>query len=193
MDFLPVPAVLKQNARILALLDAALEEEWDLRYYSYNAAWYEGQEMGSMRDGSGAQVFILFENRSVFVKVIEPGNDEGESFLPMLEQAAGADFSLIKAAAYEPAFIAGSGTLAAWNNGSGWKTAGQKDSALLDMYRDPEAYYRDFCRDYFERDVEAETIRKIRNGGNVLPLLERLAPGLDHKRMRDEMDEIGWK
>lgn len=44
----------------MAMLDAILSPEWDGRYYSFNAHWAEGEQMASMRDGSGDEWFLSF-------------------------------------------------------------------------------------------------------------------------------------
>jgi hypothetical protein len=46
----------------LAMLDALLSPEWQDRYYSFNQRWSlpSGTRTGSMRNGSGDDLFILF-------------------------------------------------------------------------------------------------------------------------------------
>lgn len=60
MSSLPHTEDLKKLSQALAVLDAIIEPEWEFRYYSYNAYWREGEEMASMRNGSGDEYFILF-------------------------------------------------------------------------------------------------------------------------------------
>ncbi len=57
---LPDIATLRQRAKALAMLDAILSPEWEYRYYSFDARWNEGEEMASMRNGSGDDWFLLF-------------------------------------------------------------------------------------------------------------------------------------
>src|SRR5262249_50472332 len=52
----------------LAMLDAILCPEWDLRYYSFNSRWSKGKQMGSMRNGSGDDFFALFNASGCFLK-----------------------------------------------------------------------------------------------------------------------------
>jgi hypothetical protein len=42
------------------MVEAIVCPEWDGRYYSYNRTWGGGEEMASMRDGSGDDWFMLF-------------------------------------------------------------------------------------------------------------------------------------
>jgi len=53
----------------LATLDAIYSPEWEYRYYSYDSNWGEGEEMGSIRNGSG-DTFLLFSvHMAVLAKV----------------------------------------------------------------------------------------------------------------------------
>ena len=38
-----------------AVLDLIVSPDWDGRYYSFNSKWSENEQMGSMRNGCGAQ------------------------------------------------------------------------------------------------------------------------------------------
>ena len=57
---LPDMAALKQLSKALAALDAVNSQDWEYRYYSYNAAWGPEEEMLEMRDGEGDQMLVLF-------------------------------------------------------------------------------------------------------------------------------------
>ncbi|MER2099580.1 MAG: hypothetical protein ABS977_21960 [Pseudomonas qingdaonensis] len=57
---LPDIATLRKRAKALAMLDAIVSPEWEYRYFSYNASWFDGEEMASMRNGSGDEWFVHF-------------------------------------------------------------------------------------------------------------------------------------
>jgi hypothetical protein len=57
---LPDVASLKSLAKALAVLDAINSQEFEYRYYSYNAEWAEREEVLEMTDGEGDQMLILF-------------------------------------------------------------------------------------------------------------------------------------
>jgi hypothetical protein len=59
---------LKRLMQSMALLDAILSPEWEFRCYSFNARWAEGEQMGSMRSGSGDDLFALFNDDGCFLK-----------------------------------------------------------------------------------------------------------------------------
>jgi len=50
------------------MLDAILCPEWQFRYYSFNAGWAPGEQMGSMRNGSGDELFAHFGAAGCWLK-----------------------------------------------------------------------------------------------------------------------------
>ena len=65
---LPDIPTLKSLSQSLAMLDAILCPEWEYRYYSFNSRWSEGEEMASMRNGSGDEYFLLFTAAGAIMK-----------------------------------------------------------------------------------------------------------------------------
>src|SRR5262245_45608032 len=65
---------LRSTLQSLALLDAILCPDWEFRYYSFNAAWADGEQMGSMRNGSGAEFFANFSSAGCWLKGFVPGS-----------------------------------------------------------------------------------------------------------------------
>src|SRR5262245_33579514 len=59
---------LKRLMQSMALLDAILSPEWQYRYYSFDSKWDNGEQMGSMRDGCGDDLFALFNEHGCFLK-----------------------------------------------------------------------------------------------------------------------------
>lgn len=59
---------LKALFQSLATLDAIMSPEWEYRYYSFNSKWAKGEQMGSMRNGSGDELFVLFNHAGCFIK-----------------------------------------------------------------------------------------------------------------------------
>ena len=51
---------LRLTLQSMAMLDAILSPEWQFRYYAFNTAWSTGEQMGSMRNGSGDHFFAHF-------------------------------------------------------------------------------------------------------------------------------------
>lgn len=65
---LPGVDALQRLMQSMAVLDAILSPEWEYRYYSFNAKWAKGEQMGSMRDGQGDDLHALFNKHGCFLK-----------------------------------------------------------------------------------------------------------------------------
>lgn len=50
------------------MLDAVLSPGWESRYYSFDSTWGPGEEMASMRNGSGDEYSIVFSAAGMFVR-----------------------------------------------------------------------------------------------------------------------------
>lgn len=59
---------LRRLLQSMATLDAILMPEWEHRYYSFNAGWGDGEQMGSMRNGSGDDFFAHFTAAGCWLK-----------------------------------------------------------------------------------------------------------------------------
>jgi hypothetical protein len=57
---LPPAADLQRLCKALAVLDAINSPDWEYRYYSYNPAWSDDEQILEMRDGEGDQMLVLF-------------------------------------------------------------------------------------------------------------------------------------
>lgn len=57
---LPPADTLRRLCQSLAALDAVNSPEPEYRYYTYNPAWDEGEELFEMADGEGDQMLVLF-------------------------------------------------------------------------------------------------------------------------------------
>ncbi|MGW6505963.1 hypothetical protein ACWGCP_00065 [Streptomyces niveus] len=65
---LPAIGDLRNLCRSLAVLDAILSPERECRYYSFNSAWAQGEEMASMRNGSGDEYSIVFSTAGAYLR-----------------------------------------------------------------------------------------------------------------------------
>jgi len=99
---LPPPADLERTCRGLAALDAILCDDWEMRYYSFNAGWNKkGKErMASMRNGEGDSWFLVFAPGGAFVKAFwhEHKREDGKKIYAGLPKALAAQ---LKEAAFE--------------------------------------------------------------------------------------------
>src|SRR5215475_12894352 len=68
LHLLPDVDRLRTLLQSVAMLDAILSPKWEYRYYSFNSHWSSGEQMGSMRDGCGDDLFALFNATGCFLK-----------------------------------------------------------------------------------------------------------------------------
>jgi hypothetical protein len=77
LDLPDIPTV-RRRSQALAILDAILCPEWAYRYFSFDSRWGPGEEMASMRNGSGDEYSIGFSAAGAFVR----GFDHESSMSP---------------------------------------------------------------------------------------------------------------
>jgi hypothetical protein len=68
LSFLPDVDRFRATLQSTAMLDAILSPEWEYGYYSFNAGWSAGEQMGSRRDGLGDHFFALFSSSGCWIK-----------------------------------------------------------------------------------------------------------------------------
>lgn len=159
----------------LAMLDAILEAEWDYRYYSFNAKWSETEEMGSMRNGSGDDLFALFTSSGAFLRGFDHESPMSSwlttppKVWPDVLEHVPAEFS---GALNEPAFHMEDTTFciwcltrdSTWSKGSVAFPSGEDPDGsqrmLSELDGQPETYQA-FAKDYFELDVEVKAIARV--------------------------------
>ncbi|SFQ47133.1 hypothetical protein [Hymenobacter arizonensis] len=73
---LPDAASLQRLSKALAVLDAINSQDVEYRYYTYNAAWGEGEEVLEMSDGEGDQMLILFRPEGCVINGYLDGYDQ---------------------------------------------------------------------------------------------------------------------
>jgi hypothetical protein len=84
-DLSSLPGVdrLRAVLQSMAMLDAILCPEWQFRYYSFNARWSPGEQLGSMRNGSGDDFIAVFNAAGCWLKgfaheaPLSPYRDDG--------------------------------------------------------------------------------------------------------------------
>ncbi|TWU07060.1 hypothetical protein CA54_54650 [Symmachiella macrocystis] len=96
---LPDIAGLRRLFQSLAMLDAILSPEWEHRYYSFNCHWAPEEELGSMRNGCGDELFALFNQHGCFIKgfsheaIMTPSRDNPPKLWPGLFSKVPQEFS----------------------------------------------------------------------------------------------------
>ncbi|MGW0435921.1 hypothetical protein ACWDV4_25680 [Micromonospora sp. NPDC003197] len=175
---LPDIAVLRERCRALAILDAIMSPERESRYYSFDSRWAPGEQMASMRNGSGDAWSIVFSSAGAFIRGFDhespmsPANNDDELWPGLV----GTVPEVLSGCVAEPAFSF-DGTLEAtvclwrqqgddrWHAGDLVFPVGEDPDGANRLFEvlvegTPVAYQR-FAEDYYETAVDLETVGEI--------------------------------
>lgn len=197
---LPDGASLKNLSKALSVLDAINSQDWEYRYYSYNAHWAEGEEVLEMTDGEGDQMLILFRAEGCVINGYLDGYDQPDKAqitrgLP----EAFEDFMF-----GEPVNSIGS-TFCLWYTPQhGWQTGvveaedDGSEELLYMLDANPETY-ADWADEYYGEDtdrspIDVEAVAKIYRGENltkatVLRIVDELE---DWQQLEQDLQGIGY-
>lgn len=204
---LPEPSALRKIAKALAMLDAIIEPEWEYRYYSFNSKWSDSEEMASMRNGSGDSWYCVFSSTGVFLKGFDhesemsPWNREDERVWPgVLDDVP----PVFQACATEPAFSMGDTTYCVWreNGESQWHIGnvsfpGGNDpdgpAWMLSILDGNPATYQKWAKEYYDRTLHADAIKRIYEGIPLAPdMVRELNPAIEFEGVLADAAEIGY-
>lgn len=191
VSILPNPSVLKETAKRIALLDSVLMQEWEYRYYSFNSQWSEGEEMSSMRDGSGNEFYILFRNSECCIKIIDKEINSTKGILNETRKLQDRELAFIDYFLSEPAFDPEYISFLFWNIDGKWKHLGSGKTEFLNIFLHPESEYRKIAEDYYEKDISPPVLNKILKGSPDMDLFMQLNPELDLETFKNDLKEIG--
>jgi hypothetical protein len=205
LDLPDVPNLLRIG-KAIAILDAIICPEWQYRYYSFNSRWSAGEQMASMRNGSGDEYFVLFNQHGAILKGYAHDSPAAQWCVDFGEPLPGMFHRMppeFKAFVKEPAFSIDDTTFCqwrksadnSWSSGTAKYPAGADGGAseLLAILRgDPDLYVR-WAEDYFERPVDAVPVRRVYQHE---PLTEALVHSLNSQvtfeALRGDIDEIAF-
>ncbi len=191
---LPPAEECRRIFRAAAMLDAIMSPEWEFRYYSYNAAWYEGEEMASMRDGQGSHYFAWFGPQGLMIKgfdqeLVEAGKTKiGVAPVP----DAVAEFLR------EPAFMGEETTFCFWMlpDESGWtadKPYSEEEFRLLGLLIGGAEHYREWASEYYETEVDLDAVKRVFAWEPMTEeLLRSLNQELTLEELAEDLQEIGY-
>ncbi len=184
---------LERRCQGVAALDAILSEDWEFRYFSFNARWSEAgdERMASMRDGEGDAWFLVFVGERAFFKGIAR---EGARLDPATAYQGLP--AALEGHRDEPAFTLPYVTYGGWFEPStGWILRGDPAPlapALALLEGDPEAYCA-YAAECFEKDLPPEAVARVLSGDPLdAVLLAQLAPERTLESLQNDLDEIGY-
>lgn len=202
----PIPDVetLAQVCQSLALLDAIIHPVWDYRYFSFNAHWAEGERMASMRDGSGSEYFILFQNAGAVLLGKTPKSPTGAEVTQLGHPLPGTYDHIpdvLRKALDEPAFEAHEVEVCLWrlNTDDKWSVGGETNpernhskDLLFALDGCPETY-KTWADDYYERRINLDSVRQIYAHASITSKLVR---SLNRERsltkLAEDLKEISY-
>jgi hypothetical protein len=197
--------------KAIAMLDAILCQEWEMRYYSFNSMWNKddpSEMMASMRDGCGDHYFIWFMREGAAIKgfahesVLNPINNDGAPFPEVL-----ADFpNELSYFLREAAFSIEDTTFCYWRRrgDQAWisgnisfpVTAGADPDGsrnMLGILDGRPSTYVDYARDYFELEIDEADVHHIYQLKPLnAELLHRLQSDRKLDEFAEEIQEIGY-
>jgi hypothetical protein len=216
-DLSKLPGIddLKRLMQSLAMLDAILSPEWEFRYYSFNSKWARGEEMGSMRTGSGDDFFALFNKHGCFLKgfdhesAMSPYRETPKRLWPGVLDGVPKEFDR---ALKQPAFSMEDTTFCIWRRYGDRKWHRGKiefpkgepnpdgSSRLLSELDGKPATYLRWARDYYSLDDEdanrSLTLAQVRHVYAHEPLTAEMVkvinPEVTLAKLAADIAEIGY-
>lgn len=182
---------IKSRLKSIAILDAIICPDISLRCYFYNSKWAKGQEIASMRNGSGLEWYLQFYNNNlawVYINFDEPP-------IP--------DVNLIKKefpASYvsfldEPAFSINDARIIGYYSDGKWILFGNTKSAdgshAIETFNWLPEDYKNWADTYYDGSFDMNSIRKVFNGEITETIVKNLNVNMTMKKLQEEIEEIG--
>ncbi len=199
---------LRRLMQSMALLDAILCPDWSSRYYSFNQNWASGEQLGSMRDGCGNELFAHFGRGGCWIKgfvhdceMALPGQRGRETVGAILAGVPVAFAGCME----EPAFSVGDVTFCIWREPADavWRRSPvefpSRDSdpdgseQLLSAYDGLPETYAAWASDSYGEELDAEAVAAVYRHEPLTPaLVKRLNPELGLRDLAEDLSEIGY-
>lgn len=201
---LPDITTLRRRSQALAMLDAIVCPEWEGRYYSFNVSWSGAEAMGSMRNGSGDDWFILFGVFGAAIKGLahETTIAGDKVFANEVQRRVPQAFASFLA---EPAFGMDWLSYCYWRapEDLSWQKVVHPEPALslsddgsaeyLALLFEPATSYEEFAKWYYELDVPMDAIESIyRHTPLTESLVRSLNPQASLPQAQEAAAEIGY-
>ncbi len=160
----------------LAMLDTIMSPEWEYRYFSFNAKWGDGERLGSMRNGSGDDYFVYFNDEGALIKGFDHesemspyANDKLSVWQGVVDGVPEAFLEFLKDPSMPPEYT----TFCIWrlHSDSGWETglidypssdaeADGSEWLLFALDENPDTY-SEFAAEYYETSIDSDAVREI--------------------------------
>jgi hypothetical protein len=204
LSALPSIDALRARTRALAVLDAVIGDEPEMRYFAFDAAWDEGEEMASMDNGSGDNWFAWFGTFGAAII----GFDHESSMSPYAQDPPalwpglfdGVPEGFRAPVIDEPAFSPDATTFIVWRERSddAWRTTLDTDADgsadfLRPVLDDDPGWFVEFCAEYYEVSVDADLIAAVyRSEPLTRDVVRGLNPSRDVAAVLAEASAMGY-
>jgi hypothetical protein len=176
IDSLPDIESLRRRSQALAMLEAILCPNHDLRYYAFNSKWDDGEMMASMDNGGGDDYFILFNQKGAIIKGFDhesnmsPYGNDDLLLWPGIIDDVPREFQEFLT---EPAFTPEDATFFVWQSSSdrNWAVGNIKypnddndadgSGWMLPMLYGTPSEYAEWARDYHDREISFEVVGRM--------------------------------
>ena len=197
----------KRISQSIAMLDAIMTDEWEYRYFSFDAKWGEGEMLATMRDGNGDSYFILFNSFGAIIKGYGHESamaaftvDSGKVWPGVLDELP----PEFEAVLTDPAFVAEETSFCIWRkySDSHWQTGKIEypDAEFVDGSEDnlfmldgiPKTYQQ-WATEYYGKAVPLDAVKAVYEHK---PLTQQLVSSLNPERriedLESDLDEIRY-
>jgi hypothetical protein len=198
---------LKKRTQSLAMLDAIMMRDWELRYYSFNCKWAPREQMASMRNGQGDGWFCVFGESGAFLKGFDhesemsPWRTQPPKIWPGVLDDVPAAFSSFRTQA---AFAMDETTFCVWrrHGDPAWQRGtlafppGEDpdgSARLLSMLDGKPETYQHWGETYYERPLDLSAVRHIYARKTLTPdIVRALNHDIELSDLSDDAEEIGY-
>lgn len=199
---------LERLCQSLAMLDAIMSPEWEYRYFSFNSRWSDCERLGSMRNGSGDEYFICFNDAGAIIKGFDHEsemspylNDKLLVWPGVLDQVPN-EFSEFLT---DPSMPQEYTTFCIWrlDSDTQWRvgqieypksdeSADGSEWLLFALDEDPGTYM-DFATEYYETKADSASVKHIyRFKPLTNEVVQSLNPEIELNDISDDVEEIGY-
>ena len=199
---LPDIQKLKQICKSISALEIIMEQEWEMRYYSYNPSWDIDEEVFEMKSGCEEEMLILFNKHGSVISGINNETFDWEANIPKIENLTKGLPKQFYDFIYNEPIKTRKSTFCIWRTvvDSEWQTGetieldGSED-ILYPLDGDPEKYV-EFCEDYYDKEVPLDIVEKIYQGEPItLEIIYKLNDEIEDKDIeiiKNELEEIKY-